>query len=402
MEMLQEFEDLGTTVAKRWGNAGLNPAAFADISTEALAESRLLHTLDPAKVVDWLMSSKNIPEQGAGDFGQPPINVFVGQQFYIEILYWLESTTSIHEHAFTGTFGVLHGSSVHSAYRFEPMKIECNKVMIGNVTFASSELLNKGDVRPIHPGSDLIHALFHLDWPSISLVIRTSDTITDRPQYNYYKPYLAMEDFNIPKREKVQLRMLKSLLRTDEAAFWRSARQLLAQGDPFVACHVLSIAYLKSKGNENWNLLLDLARHHHGDLAHYIGPCLQEQVRASRLTALRDVVRDPVHRFFLALLLNVPTREEVYKLVALRFPGQDPKSLVLRWLGEIFAEKRAGIRLTPSLLSLLDRMLEDPEFEHCKDQLKQQFQATEEDDELKLMHAWNKIQSVDLLRPLLT
>ncbi|MFN2514442.1 MAG: hypothetical protein ABR568_23900, partial [Pyrinomonadaceae bacterium] len=46
-----------------------------------------------------------------GRFGNPPITLFAGPRFHIDVYYWLDGTTSIHQHSFTGAFQVLLGSS---------------------------------------------------------------------------------------------------------------------------------------------------------------------------------------------------------------------------------------------------------------------------------------------------
>jgi hypothetical protein len=35
----------------------------------------------------------------------------------IEALFWVDGTTSIHQHSFSGAFQVLAGKSIHSRYR---------------------------------------------------------------------------------------------------------------------------------------------------------------------------------------------------------------------------------------------------------------------------------------------
>jgi len=67
-------------------------------------------------------------------FGQPPITLFHHDRFYIEALFWLSSTTSIHQHAFAGAFSVLAGSSVQARYRFEPRTGVERRLRFGHVS----------------------------------------------------------------------------------------------------------------------------------------------------------------------------------------------------------------------------------------------------------------------------
>jgi hypothetical protein len=401
--MLKPFAELGAAVEKLWEEHGRKEEAFGEVATQALVASNVLATVGADDIISWLMNSNDVPEQHAEEFSQPPVNVYIGDGFYIQALFWIDSTTAIHEHSFSGAFGVLHGSSVHATYSFAPRKVASKRLVVGDTRFISAELLQRGDVRTILAGDRLIHSLFHLDRPSVSLVVRTSRKITlERPQYAYLKPFLAFDDLNLPKLQVVQLRMLESLFATDRGVFWRTAGDLVAAGDPFILCQVLAIAYRKSDETANWNALLRRVSAENRELVDSILPCLKEGNRSNRLFTLRASVHNPVHRFFLALLLNVPEREQIYKLVAQRFPSSDPKALVLQWLGEIFGEEQAGIRITPAALFLIDRILDDPDFERSKAALREHFQAFPDIDEATLRNSWTEIQNLELLKPLLT
>jgi hypothetical protein len=401
--VLKAFEQLGAAVEAAWEKNGRNETAFSQVATEALAESGILTSVDPEEIIAWLMNSNEIPNQDATDFGQPPINIYVGNGFYIQALFWIDSTTAIHEHSFTGAFGVLYGSSVHSTYSFTADKVASKRLVIGRTNFLSSELLQRGDVRTILPGDKLIHALFHLDRPSVSLVVRTLPKLQlERPQYAYLKPYIGFDDVNLPKLQVVQLRMLESLFATDLEAFWRTAGEFVGKCDPFILCQVLATAYRKADDVKSWNELVDRISGENRWLVDYIVPCLKEGNRSNRLFSLRSAVHDPIHRFFLALLLNVPQREEIYRLVAQRFPSSDPKTLILKWLGEIFAEGRAGIKISPAVLFLIDRIIENPDYESSKAVLQQHFESFPDVDEQALRASWTQIQNVDFLKPLLT
>ncbi len=399
--MIAQFEQLGNTVETLWEKAGRTPGSFAEIATTALADSRVLNTIEPKDIVNWLIQGNNVPGQDASDFGQPPVNVYVGDGFYIQVLFWLDSTTAIHEHSFSGAFGVLSGSSVQSTYTFDAQQVASERLIVGNTRFVAAELLYRGDVRSIYSGDKLIHSLFHLERPSLSLVVRTSTKIQDRPQYAYLRPYLAFDDLNPPKLQNLQLRMLESLFQTDLPAFWESAGHIVAACEPFMLSQVLAMAYQASDA-ENWNALLGKVGDQNKELIQYIVPCLTENSRIHRIVTLRSGVHDSTHRFFLALLLNVPAREEIYRLVSTRYPSDEPQALCLKWLGEIFSEQRLGIKLTPPLLFIIERLLHNPDFESSRTELKKHFQ-TEDDAEInRLQSIWKQLYSLDVLRPLFT
>jgi len=153
------FEQLGSDIEDRWRDQNYNEDAFATIATDALLASTVLARVDMKQIVEWLVSG-HVPPQQFRNFGQPPVNIYIGHNFIIEILFWLDSTTSIHQHGFGGAFGVLHGSSLHSRYSFECEERICSQMLFGHLAFQSAEMLVHGDVRTIVPGDRFVHSLF--------------------------------------------------------------------------------------------------------------------------------------------------------------------------------------------------------------------------------------------------
>jgi hypothetical protein len=398
--MLPLFLSLGDEVERRWSKAAYSDESFAEIAASALEQSQVLTKVEPAEIITWLMRSSGIPEQRRDEFGQPPINVYVSDKFFIQAIFWVDGTTAVHEHAFVGAFGVLHGSSVQSTYSFSTEKVASDRLTIGRTNFLNSELLRRGDVRAIHSRDRLIHALFHLDRPSVSVVVRTPYLKQGRPQYYYFKPYLALQDDDLPSTIPIQIKMLKALLMIDRAAFWKAAAEIVAVCDPFTLHGVLQVAFNAPDAAQNWSALVNAVQELNQWLVSYIVPCLEEDQRSNKLIGLRSSTHNPDHRFFLAMLLNVPNREEVYRLMAERFPNERPQTLAVKWLGEIFKDKQAGLKLTPSSLCILQRILEGEDFERARPVLGNLFHCASETDEEKIRKAWTKLQSVDIFQPL--
>src|SRR5438132_840078 len=117
---MEEFQKLGALVEGRWKDQNYNEQLFPDIAAQALVESDLPARVDPWKIISWVHTTAALPEQQdvEGRFGNPPVTLFSGPRFYIDVYYWLDGTTSIHQHAFSGAFQVLLGSSIHSSYTF--------------------------------------------------------------------------------------------------------------------------------------------------------------------------------------------------------------------------------------------------------------------------------------------
>ena len=129
-------------------------------------------------------------------FGNPPITTYVGPRFFIDVYYWLDGTTTIHQHSFSGAFEVLLGGSVHSRYRFAKEREINPHFLVGQIEFNDVSLLSQGDIREIDSGSQFIHSLFHLDRPSVTITVRTYKAPGAPVQYSYLKPFLAVNPFS--------------------------------------------------------------------------------------------------------------------------------------------------------------------------------------------------------------
>ena len=82
-------------------------------------------------------------------------------------------------------------------------------------------------------------------------------------------------------------------------------------------------------------------RDKHGRLAEFVSPTLDEIIRRDMLAALRSSVIDVEHRFFLALLLNVPMRDDILNLISQRF-HDTPIDTLMRWVEELAETSDSG------------------------------------------------------------
>jgi hypothetical protein len=401
--LLQPFEDLGRKVSAAWEQSDYRNDAFSKIAASSLEDSRLLNRIAPNEVVDWILTSGKVPPQDVHDFGQPPIVVYQGENFFIQVLFWLDSSTSIHEHGFSGAFGVLAGSSVHSRYVFEPEEPGPARLRLGKTKFLCSELLSQGSVRSIERGNGFAHSLFHLDQPSVSVVVRTHKSEQDTPQYSYFKPYLAVDPFYAPPLPTIQLRMLESLGLIDPKLFWKHARTLATSCEPWTLFRVICAAHAYEKDRDEWRAFLEHASSRDPRMIQRMVRCSEEMSRESKLLSLRKTVLDPTHRFLLALLMNVPNRKVLYQLVAERIPSSDPEPLVLRWLTEIFDDPQKGIKLSPLSTVLLRLAVRHSDFELAEPALMTHFRFNAASEKMPTMRKlWDAIRSLDVLAPLFT
>src|SRR6185312_13331463 len=176
-------------------------------------------------------------------FGNPPITVFVGSRFYIDVYYWLDGTTAVHQHGFSGAFQVLLGGSVHSHYRFETEKEINPHLLIGNLDLVDVSLLTKGDIKEIRPGPEFIHSLFHLERPSATITVRSINAPHASVQYTYLKPYLAFDPFFEEDSLTKKVQTVSLLLSMNHPEADRFLVDLLDDADFHTTFSVLNVAF---------------------------------------------------------------------------------------------------------------------------------------------------------------
>jgi hypothetical protein len=353
---MQEFQELGNLIESRWRAQNYSEQLFPEIAAQALAESDLPAKVDPWEIIRWVHTTPTLPEQKdvPGRFGNPPITLFSGPRFHIDVYYWLDGTTSIHQHAFTGAFQVLLGSSIHSHYSFREDRILNEHFSIGELELQTVELLQVNDIKLIKPGRQYIHSLFHLERPSATITVRTEHTPSATPQYDYRKPYFAIDPFfqNVAMMKKLQTVTLLLGMKHREAE--SMIGDLVASSDFHTTYFILldTAHHLRhdemeelfglSTGKERFNTILNKARTVHGELVDKFLSVLDEQERQQNIVLRRGNIKGEEHRFFLALLLNVASREKILGLVKQRFPETDPVEKILDWVEELSQTRVLG------------------------------------------------------------
>ena len=86
-----------------------------------------------------------------------------------------------------------------------------------------------------------------------------------------------------------------------------------------------------------------------GELADLILPVLEENERQLSIIQRRSTITSDEHRFFLALLLNISSRQKVLELVKQRYPDQDPVETILDWIEELGRTRVLGSKETNAL-----------------------------------------------------
>ena len=343
------IEALGDRIEEAWQRLDFDEQPFAALAAAALREARLERVVTGLNVARWVLEAPRIPLQDdlAARFGDPPITVYRGRRFFIQVLFWQEGRTAIHRHGFSGAFLVLEGSSLHLGYAFDVRRRVSSRFLLGDLRATGVELLARGDVREI--AGDQVHAVFHLEAPAATVVIRTFTEDLGQPQYTYRLPSVAYDPFHSEPQATRQIQVLRLLWETRPADGDALAAELVARADLHTAWRVLDEAQRGPGSAARAAPLFEAARRRHGATVDDLAGVLAEDRRRGDVGRLRREVKDPDQRFFLALLQNVPHRAGIEAMVRARHPEGEPRARILAWLEALSGVDAIGIDLADEL-----------------------------------------------------
>jgi hypothetical protein len=354
------FNDLGRQVLAQWNKVNFSLEKFPSIARKAL-ESRppSKHVALPELMREYLLNDEQ-PLQSMSGFGQPELIAYEHPRFYIQLLFWLDGTTDIHQHEFSGAFHVMHGSSIHAHYTFENARSVTPHLRLGDVRMKQIELLETGRTVPIVSGQSCIHSLFHLDSPSVTVVVRTHNDPGTSPQFNFLPPHIAIDPMHADTLTMRRKQLLDVLEQGDDPTYSGIVNEMLGTLDFERGFYILqhSMARLRNRGE--WHAALKVFRQRHGQLATGVQDTLEEGVRCDLIKNMRSTIAAPEHRFFLALLMNAATRADLLTLVKRRYPKPAPVETVMRWAQELAVLTEDGVELLDAVFpATLDAELED-------------------------------------------
>jgi hypothetical protein len=358
---MEIINKLGVEVEKLWREQNYNEDLFPAIAAQALREFDVPNKLSVWDIAAWTLEQTELPQQQdlPARFSDVPITIARFPRFHIDVYYWYDGTTAIHQHSFCGAFQVFEGSSLHSNYEFELDKKLNFFTELGKMKLKQVQLLKKGDVREIQDGRNFIHALFHLDQPSVTLILRTHRTPLSLPQFSYRKPTMAIDPFfedpNLIK--KIQVAVMLIRMKRDDAD--EKIAELL-QGSDFQTCYTIlsnirhhlsnnQVAQIFNVSQNRFVKLIEIVQKTYGSLAESLPQIFAEEQKVEEIAGRRSLITNPEHRFFLALLMNLDEKEQILKLINERFPESDAIEKILDWTFDLSNTKIIGSNLPNAL-----------------------------------------------------
>jgi hypothetical protein len=355
------FARLAAGVWRLWKEYQYDEAAFSDVALRMLTEEPPADQVSFLDVAKFGLFTNPLPFQTNIEsvFGQPPLTVHWQPEFRIEVLFWTSSVIGIHQHAFSGAFHLLTGSSLHTVWDFKCEERVSSQLLLGAVDLKKAELLGVGDTTAIIAGNRFIHATHHLDRPTITVVIRTNSEKNHLPQYSYLEPFIAYDAVhgNAGVRRRLQLlQMLSSTGRDKELL--DAIKCLLDDVNHHHALLYLLEAYKLIRDETQRNLLLSWAGSKHGRLAESFRLVLDTQEQRNKIGQIAEKIGQAELQFFTALLRNIPKSGEILKITRDRFPQEDPLTMIVKWTADLSQYDLSDLGLSaPSLTQPIRELL---------------------------------------------
>ncbi len=364
------FEKLGRTVLERWREQNFSLEVFPELARIAMDEASPSENVDLEEMIHEFLTNDDQPLQGHSGFGQPELVAFNDSRFYIQILFWMEGTTDIHQHEFSGAFHVMQGSSVHSEFDFVGAQSVTPHIRTGELRLKQIELLETGRTVPITSGQECIHSLFHLDTPSVTVVVRTHHDPGTGPQYNYLPPHIAIDPIHADSLTMRRKQLLDVLENLDHPSYALQVNEMIESLDFERGFHTLHHAMDRLQFLGEWESVLAIFQEKHGNLAKRVPATLAENLRRETISQMRYHIDNPEHRFFLALLMNVQNSKDIQALITERYPDQSPNETILRWAEELIEPTDFGLTLLDAAFPETIEVDIDTQFDLLIDTLK--------------------------------
>lgn len=350
------FDKLGLLVEKLWKEQHYDERAFPKVAYHAMKELPPDKNVTFWDAVQWGLTQDPLLAQSdiSAEFGQPPLTVFNGRDFRIEVLFWVHGIPGIHEHGFSGAFHVMHGSSIHTHWRFKVQHRINMRLLLGTSHLQKGEILHKGDIRPIVSGNEFIHTTFHLECPSVSVVVRTTQELDRQPQLGYEPPSVAYASQNPVPTIRRRAQILNMLyIGGQRKEYFEMVRHMLATSDDYAAFYYLSQANGLIRDEETRQNLLLAATITHPRLVEAITPTLAYSRRQEEIRKLRQKASSPEQRFILAIVMNIPSLNVALDLLKQEYPGKDPVKMVVDCITDLSDRGLLGVTLNRTWLEVL-------------------------------------------------
>lgn len=373
--MLKEIQDVARSVESRWRRKRYDGRAFPAIATAVLRERGLHVTLSPDALLRWISSARRLPRQLSmhSTFGHPPVTLCWRKRFLIDAYLWHMPEATIHSHSFSGAFTLLQGRSLQVRHAFRVRRRYGADLMVGDLTTRDATILRCGDVRPIEPGTDLIHRVIHLSHPTISVAVRTRGDRNGPPIYNFTEPHMAARSVEyLPDTGRKKMRVIEFLARVGHPRMEHHVEEMVRPAD-----HLHTFWFLK----QAFTLTRDLAmikRVMRGLRRRaWFEPFLKSLAVSGAVKVRWEALTDEGERLFAALGATVRDPALARRLITEFAPERPPADSIVRWIRGLSSKHAIDLTLNPTAERVLQGLLMQETDAQVCDRLQREFDVSD-------------------------
>lgn len=396
---------IGEEIERRWAGRGHRHHFFHQIAADCLRASEFRRQFDEDEIIAWVNRAASLPRQldPRSSFGQPPLTVWGTDRFVLDIYFWVDTETSVHDHSFSGAFTNLTGHSLNTTYRFERAERAGEGLLTGSLLLERADYVQPGEVCPIVAGPKFIHRVWHLDCPTITLVARTIKRPPRLSQFTYFPQGMAVQYRPRPPVEFQRRRELMGYL------FRRRHPRRVALAEETLA---------RARGWQLFTLLSDLMLGHmketedapelDGLIARLPAACRPWRDTALAVMRAADPLksvywhrlRRTEHRLLIALLGTYSERRQVTEWLARHGHADDWRATLTTWLSEMDADQALRLRLGSARAEIITHLLRGlPDAEVLRE-LRRTYTIPDSEADL-LAQGFKRFRELPFLRPVL-
>jgi hypothetical protein len=218
---LKQIKDITLNAQHHWVSSKNDVDSFPQIS-QRLLQSLDLKTLLEDDFLKELLKTE-LPEQyyKKNDFSNFPLCISREQDVFVDLYFWKDVNTNIHNHHFIGAFGVLEGEVIQTKFNFTNENQVAQGVWMGDCQATSSDTLKPGDTQGIFLGDDFIHQSLHFHHKkahTVTICLRTLP-LKDRAISSFFPPGLKFISQGLEETKAKKLDAMFYFYQTDKTKF---------------------------------------------------------------------------------------------------------------------------------------------------------------------------------------
>lgn len=397
--MIEKIVRLGKEVETLWKKERYRKEAFSGVAFQVLKKSNVHKRFHAEDFFPWLLKTKSLPKQLSlySGFGQPPITLYRNDplNFLIDIYFWVTPDIAIHSHGFRGAFTILQGKSLHCLYEFPIEENFKDELLLGDLSLKEVALLKEGNVEEIPLGEKFIHQVWHVSFPTLSLVIRTAKW--DGPQYTYLKPHLAFRYRSSTPLQMKQMDTLLMLHHTKSPLKERFLESLVSTSRPHVG-----LMYLKRYLDETHDLKTVTKILKKNSTTQKYTPYLLKSFQHTHETWLNwQQIQNEKERLFLSLLQIFTEKKKLAHFLRTYFSEKRNEMFRPAWLEGLLQQKKLPFQLNETAMEVFKLLLRGYSEEEVSQRLSGIYSVKNSKTFQKEIHTFCRdLRSIELLKGL--